>query len=447
MARKKSRYFKGQESDQPTYTGAGPRPAGTNPLLPVRPSGDLKASHVIEALKGTNGDYSADSIRASVRRMLDAGTISPKDAGHLAMVTVYAGDRIEGIGAGQAQLGGVKPADERYFEGTPAELAAMRRKRSGSRKEFQTSVPREYQGLIREAFNTEEGSRMVADALRQRFKKGKIPTGRRTVERIEETVRNIKPGGALTLSGKPSDADKDPVRAPAPGKQAARIESRKMSTVSEPVPAKIRKGSQLVSLGTVASEKGRREKRKEIAFRVLRARMPGGRDMTAAERRKLGATEKVEVVGPPRSEFARSAQARAQAREEAAELAFPARPRRVAPRVSTARAAAMPVRMVGGERVPSTASGQAERSDIQRSRMTRRTRLPRGQALEGREKPLTLRPTPEGVLERQKLRELPKITVREQRAIDRSSGRKTKFGALERIDRLRRIMRSRGKVY
>lgn len=54
-------------------------------------------------------------------------------------------------------------------------------------------------------------------------------------------------------------------------------------------------------------------------------------------------------------------------------------------------------------------------------------------------------PSPEVVLARLRGRDEPSITVREQRAFDRARGRKTRFGALERIDRLSRIMRSRGK--
>jgi hypothetical protein len=54
-------------------------------------------------------------------------------------------------------------------------------------------------------------------------------------------------------------------------------------------------------------------------------------------------------------------------------------------------------------------------------------------------------PSPEVVLERRRQRDEPSITPREQRAVDRARGRKTRFGALERIDRLSRIMRARGK--
>lgn len=54
-------------------------------------------------------------------------------------------------------------------------------------------------------------------------------------------------------------------------------------------------------------------------------------------------------------------------------------------------------------------------------------------------------PEREVVLARLKGRDEPSITAKEQRAFDRARGRKTRFGALERIDRLSRIMRARGK--
>ena len=207
----------------------------TRPLRPIKVPESLSPNHVLEVLKRSRGDYSSENIRSSIQKMIDAGKIDKSIAGHLAMVSVYAGDRIEGIGAGQASLGGVKPADERYFEGSPQELAAMRRKRTGTRKEFQTSVPAEYQPIIKEVFDSPEGRKAVARALRVRMEEGKIPTNERAIEKYGEAIKNVrfaKPTGSagVTLGLKPADADKDPVLGPAPGRQAARTESRKMST-------------------------------------------------------------------------------------------------------------------------------------------------------------------------------------------------------------------------
>ena len=325
--------------------------------------------------------------------MIDAGKIDKSIAGHLAMVSVYAGDRIEGIGAGQASLGGVKPADERYFEGSPQELAAMRRKRTGTRKEFQTSVPAEYQPIIKEVFDSPEGRKAVARALRVRMEEGKIPTNERAIEKYAEAVKNVrfaKPTGTagVTLGLKPVDADEDPVLGPAPGRQAARTESRKMSTAD----------------------------RKKAAFKVLRARTKDGRDLTPAEIKKLGATTKVEVVGPPRSKYAVEQEAKQQEREAREDVEFGrgkrTQPRQLAlePRVvgkpGEKRELVGPLRLAKDVARPRpTVSGKPEASDKPAPR-----RLPIARRAESRlreagikvsePRASRVRPTVEGVLAR-----------------------------------------------
>lgn len=249
----------------------------TRPLRPIKVPESLTADHVLEVLKRSRGDYSSENIRSSIQKMIDAGKVDKSIAGHLAMASVYAGDRIEGIGAGQAVLGGVKPTDERYFEGSPQELAAMRRKRTGARQEFQTSVPAEYQPIIKAVFDSPEGRKAVARALRVRMKEGKIPTNERAIEKYAEAIKNVrfaKPTGSsgVTLGLKPVDSDKDPVLGPAPGRQAARTESRQMSTEAGEPKTSVKKGAKLVSLGARASETARKQARKEKAFNVLRAR-------------------------------------------------------------------------------------------------------------------------------------------------------------------------------
>jgi hypothetical protein len=367
----------------------------TRPLKPIKVPESLKAENVVEVLRRSRGDYSSENIRSSIQKMIDAGQIDKSIAGHLAMVSVYAGDRIEGIGAGQAQLGGMKPADERYFEGSPEELKAMRRKRSGTRQEFATSVPVEYQPILKQVFQSKDGRKAVARALRVRMEEGKIPTNERSVERYKEAIADVrfaKPTASekVELSVLPSDADKDPVLGSAPGRDRAKTESRKMSTA-----------------------------KRKAAFRVLRARMPGGRDMTAAERRKLGATEKVEVAGPARSKYAVDKEAKKKAIEEAEELSFSVRPkdqpktpslqsrvrgpenalRRLVGPLMTARTAAAPLRKIDGERVRSTASAQPQSSDMPMPRKGKR-KVVRGQALPGARVASRMRPTKEGVVAR-----------------------------------------------
>jgi len=272
----------------------------TRPLRPIKVPESLTADHVLEVLKRSRGDYSSENIRSSIQKMIDAGKVDKSIAGHLAMASVYAGDRIEGIGAGQAVLGGVKPTDERYFEGSPQELAAMRRKRTGARQEFQTSVPAEYQPIIKAVFDSPAGRKAVARALRVRMEEGKIPTNERAIEKYGEAIKNVrfaKPTATagVTLGLKPVDADKDPVLGPAPGRQAARTESRKMSTAD----------------------------RKKAAFKVLRTREEniGGRR----------GSRKVAVVGPPRSKYAVEQEAKQKEREASEDVEF-GRGKRTRPR-------------------------------------------------------------------------------------------------------------------
>jgi hypothetical protein len=272
----------------------------TRPLRPIKVPESLTADHVLEVLKRSRGDYSSENIRSSIQKMIDAGKVDKSIAGHLAMASVYAGDRIEGIGAGQAVLGGVKPTDERYFEGSPQELAAMRRKRTGARQEFQTSVPAEYQPIIKAVFDSPAGRKAVARALRVRMEEGKIPTNERAIEKYGEAIKNVrfaKPTSTagVTLGLKPVDADKDPVLGPAPGRQAARTESRQMSTAD----------------------------RKKAAFKVLRTREEniGGRR----------GSRKVAVVGPPRSKYAVEQEAKQKEREASEDVEF-GRGKRTRPR-------------------------------------------------------------------------------------------------------------------
>ena len=272
----------------------------TRPLRPIKVPESLTADLVLEVLKRSRGDYSSENIRSSIQKMIDAGKVDKSIAGHLAMASVYAGDRIEGIGAGQAVLGGVKPTDERYFEGSPQELAAMRRKRTGARQEFQTSVPAEYQPIIKAVFDSPAGRKAVARALRVRMEEGKIPTNERAIEKYGEAIKNVrfaKPTSTagVTLGLKPVDADKDPVLGPAPGRQAARTESRQMSTAD----------------------------RKKAAFKVLRTREEniGGRR----------GSRKVAVVGPPRSKYAVEQEAKQKEREASEDVEF-GRGKRTRPR-------------------------------------------------------------------------------------------------------------------
>ena len=350
--------------------------------------------------------------------MIDAGKIDKSIAGHLAMVSVYAGDRIEGIGAGQASLGGVKPADERYFEGSPQELAAMRRKRTGTRKEFQTSVPAEYQPIIDEVFKSPQGRKAVATALRVRMEEGKIPTNERAIEKYGEAIKNVrfaKPTGTagVTLGLKPMDADEDPVLGPAPGRQAARTESRLMSTEAGESKTSVKKGAKLASLGTRASETARKQARREKAFRVLRARTKDGRDLTEEEIEKLGATTKVEVVGPPRSKYAVEQEAKQQEREAREDAEFGrgkrTRPRQLAlePRVvgkpGEKRELIGPLRLAKDVARPRpTVSGKPEASD---KPAPRRLPIVRRRGRQESVKVSTprnsrVRPTVEGVLSR-----------------------------------------------
>jgi hypothetical protein len=291
----------------------------TRPLRPIKVPESLTADHVLEVLKRSRGDYSSENIRSSIQKMIDAGKVDKSIAGHLAMASVYAGDRIEGIGAGQAVLGGVKPTDERYFEGSPKELAAMRRKRTGARQEFQTSVPAEYQPIIKAVFDSPEGRKAVARALRVRMEEGKIPTNKRAIEKYGEAIKNVrfaKPTATsgVTLGLKPTDADKDPVLGPAPGRQAARTESRLMSTEAGESKTSVKKGAKLVSLGARASETARKQARKEKAFKVLRTREEniGGRR----------GSRKVAVVGPPRSKYAVDQEAKQKERAERENIEF-----------------------------------------------------------------------------------------------------------------------------
>ena len=354
--------------------------------------------------------------------MIDAGKIDKSIAGHLAMVSVYAGDRIEGIGAGQASLGGVKPADERYFEGSPQELAAMRRKRTGTRKEFQTSVPAEYQPIIKEVFDSPEGRKAVARALRVRMEEGKIPTNERAIEKYAEAVKNVrfaKPTGSagVTLGLKPVDADKDPVLGPAPGRQAARTESRQMSTEAGEPKTSVKKGAKLVSLGARASETARKQARKEKAFKILRTREEniGGRR----------GSRKVAVVGPPRSEYAIEQEAKQQEREAREDVEFGrgkrTRPRQLAlePRVvgkpGEKRALVGPLRLAKDVARPRpTVSGKPETTDKPAPR-----RLPIARRAESRlreagikvsePRASRVRPTVEGVLARIAARNEPAV--------------------------------------
>lgn len=300
----------------------------TRPLRPIKVPESLTADHVLEVLKRSRGDYSSENIRSSIQKMIDAGKVDKSIAGHLAMASVYAGDRIEGIGAGQAVLGGVKPTDERYFEGSPQELAAMRRKRTGARQEFQTSVPAEYQPIIKAVFDSPAGRKAVARALRVRMEEGKIPTNERAIEKYGEAIKNVrfaKPTATagVTLGLKPADADKDPVLGPAPGRQAARTESRLMSTEAGESKTSVKKGAKLVSLGARASETARKQARKEKAFKVLRTREEniGGRR----------GSRKVAVVGPPRSKYAIEQEAKQKEREASEDVEF-GRGKRTRPR-------------------------------------------------------------------------------------------------------------------
>lgn len=362
----------------------------TRPLRPIKVPESLTADHVLEVLKRSRGDYSSENIRSSIQKMIDAGKVDKSIAGHLAIVSVYAGDRIEGIGAGQASLGGVKPADERYFEGSPHELAAMRRKRTGTRKEFQTSVPAEYQPIIKEVFDSPEGRKAVARALRVRMEEGKIPTNERAIEKYAEAVKNVrfaKPTGTagVTLGLKPVDADKDPVLGPAPGRQAARTESRKMSTAD----------------------------RKKAAFKILRTREEniGGRR----------GSRKVAVVGPPRSDYAIAQEAKERDREQREDIEFgrvkPAPSRRLSlePRVvgkpGEKRALIGPLRLAKDVARPRpTVSGKPEPTDKPAPRKLPivRTRTPRKIGTVGKADRI-VRPTVEGVLARIAARAEPAI--------------------------------------
>jgi len=362
----------------------------TRPLRPIKVPESLTADHVLEVLKRSRGDYSSENIRSSIQKMIDAGKVDKSIAGHLAMVSVYAGDRIEGIGAGQASLGGVKPADERYFEGTPQELAAMRRKRTGTRKEFQTSVPAEYQPIIKEVFDSPEGRKAVARALRVRMEEGKIPTNKRAIEKYGEAIKNVrfaKPTGSagVTLGLKPVDADKDPVLGPAPGRQAARTESRQMSTAD----------------------------RKKAAFKVLRTREEniGGRR----------GSRKVAVVGPPRSKYAIEQEAKQKEREASEDVEFgrvkPTSSRRLSlePRVvgkpGEKRALIGPLRLAKDVARPRpTVSGKPEPTDKPAPRKLPivRTRTPRQIGNVGKADRI-VRPTVEGVLARIAARAEPAI--------------------------------------
>lgn len=403
MARKRSRYSAGQTSDRPPYSGEGPTPRGTKPLLPVRVP-DLDPSHVIKALKGTGGDYSSDKIRSSIRQMVDAGTIDQKQAGHLAMLAVYAGDRIEGIGSGQAVLGGVKPGDERYFEGSPGELAAMRRKRTGTRKEIAESVPAEYRPILKRVFDTEEGRRMVSDALRSRFKKGLIPTGEGTERRIEEAVRNIGYAPARTRLGAEPAGEKPvgPTLSRQEQANRSRAESRALSAAGTvPAPTTVRKGAKLKSLGPRAAETLRKQSRRQQAFK------------------------------PSRSEAAIAAEQRRKDIEEKGDVEFPYRSRRTPPAVKDVMSI-----------VPGTRSGVRTLAGSSTSDMPIPRRLPRvrtrGQALEGRVPAKVIRPTREGVLERIAARQ-------EQLMSDPEPVPQSKV--LRALARLANIRKAQGRAY
>jgi len=362
----------------------------TRPLRPIKVPESLNADLVIEVLKRSRGDYSSENIRSSIQKMIDAGKIDKRIAGHLAIASVYAGDRIEGIGAGQAVLGGVKPADERYFEGTPQELAAMRRKRTGARQEFKTSVPAEYQPIIKAVFDSPEGRKAVARALRVRMEEGKIPTNERAIEKYSEAIKNVRFAKPTSTAGvalglKPVDSDKDPVLGPAPGRQAARTESRKMSTAD----------------------------RKKAAFKVLRTREEniGGRR----------GSRKVAVVGPPRSEYAIEQEAKQKDREEREDIEFgrgkptPSRRLSLEPRVvgkpGEKRALVGPLRLAKDVARPRpTVSGKPEPTDKPAPRKLPivRTRTTRQSGNVGKADRI-VRPTVEGVLARIAARAEPAI--------------------------------------
>lgn len=407
MARQ-SRYFKGQTSDQPGYGGEGPRPMGTKPLLPVRVP-DIDPDHVIEALRGTGGDYSSENIRSSIRRMVDAGTVSPKQAGHLAMLAVYAGDRIEGINTGEAVLGGVKPGDERNFQGSPSELAAMRRKKSGTRREIAESVPAEYKPILSRVFSSESGRKLLADALRTRFKKGKVPTGTRTEERIEGAVRNIGFARPKTsLAPEPGEKPVGPTLSRDRERNINRAESGAMTrTDLEPAPTRIRRGSPLESLGALASGRLRPMRKK-----------PGSQKKVKNSKKWLG-----EIF---RGATGNRAAAR-QDIEEKEQVEFPYRSRGTPParKLSGGRPGFLP-------RVSATPG----KSDIAPPRPVRPTRSPRGQSLEGRVPASVIRPTREGVLSK----------IAERAAQQEQEPVKQESKMLRAIDRLRRIRVASGRA-
>lgn len=394
----------------------------TRPLRPIKVPPAITGDKLVTALRGMGDDFSSDNIRATIQRMVDAGEIAKSDAGHLAILSVYGGDRIEGIGAGQAQLGGVRPVDERYFKGSPAELAAMRRKRSGLLKELTTSVPAEYKPILEAAFRSQEGRKLVANALTKRFKKGKIPTGPRTVERLEEKVRSIGYGtkpGQPTLSLKPADDSKDPALGPAPGREGAKQEARSLTgqapkmkfrevrTKPEPLGGK-RPESRKVGLAREGADKP--EPKPKGVEQIQRL-------ANVAKKRKLK-SKGARLPEPKKQEPRKGRQLPSSSfgDESIERRALEPKPRRISLESMVRGPEGARYRIAGPRRAlrdiaapRPTARGEPQPSDIPATRRTPRVRTQRGQALEGRKVGKVMKPTLAGVLARIAARSEPPV--------------------------------------
>ena len=164
--------------------------------------GELPTSdELVTALSATMRLTKGKSLGKAIDALVQAGKVRPEAAGHLKLATVYAQDRVRDIGTGQVVGGRPRAIDERYFEGSPEDLKEARtRQRTGSKKEYAESTPVEYRPIIKEAFNSESGKKMLHTALARRMKQGKLPDTERIKERVAEAKKDTEFAGKVRLA-------------------------------------------------------------------------------------------------------------------------------------------------------------------------------------------------------------------------------------------------------
>jgi hypothetical protein len=164
--------------------------------------GELPTSEeLVTALTATMRLTKGKSLGKAIDALVKAGKVRAEAAEHLKLATVYAQDRVRDIGSGQVVGGQPRAIDERYFEGSSEDLKEARtRQRTSSRKEYAESTPVEYRSIIKEAFNSETGKKMLHTALARRVKQGKLPDTERVRDRVAEAKKDTEFAGKVRFA-------------------------------------------------------------------------------------------------------------------------------------------------------------------------------------------------------------------------------------------------------